>query len=120
MVCVPRHDVLVHYLGPELCQRAAAAEIAMPIEIGLAIDDCHYQLSLYGRRAKLTSGKIGENNLVCSRKTWVRLLLGSVDASSALLAEKLTASTSSARRYAEVLFPAVPLWHSPWADLPIG
>lgn len=120
MVCVPRHDVLVHYLGPELCQRAVAAEIAMPIEIGLAIDDCHYQLSLYGRRAKLTSGKIGENYLMCSRKTWVRLLLGSIDASSALLAEKLTASTSSARRYAEVLFPAVPLWHSPWADLPIG
>ncbi len=120
MVCVPRHDVLVHSLGPELCHRAASAEIALPIEIGLVINERHYQLSLSDRRAKLISGKIGENHLICSRKTWVRLLLGSVDASSALLAEKLTASTPSARRYAEVLFPAVPLWHSPWADLPIG
>lgn len=120
MVCVPRHDVLVDYLGPEFCQRVTEAEISTPIEIGLAIDNRHYRLSLYNRRAKLTSGKIGENYLICSRKTWVRLLLGSMDASSALFAEKLTASTPSARRYAEVLFPTVPLWHSPWADLPIG
>jgi len=75
-------------------------------------------VSLDSRQGR-PDGVVKEADLLGKPWRW-RLLLGSVDASSALLAEKLTASTSSARRYAEVLFPAVPLWHSPWADLPIG
>ena len=119
-VCVPHDETLVHYLGPELLHRATSGNCPLPVTIGLVIDGHPYQLSITGDGAKLVDGKVGGDYLACSQKTWLRLLLGSLDASAALAAESLTASTVTARRHAEVLLPSVPLWHSPWDDLPIG
>ncbi len=119
-VCVPHDETLVQHLGPELLHRATSGDCPLPVRIGLIIDGYPYQLSLTEAGANLVDGEVGRHYLACSQKTWIRLLLGSLDAPAALAAESLTASTVTARRYAEVLLPAVPLWRSTWDDLPIG
>lgn len=120
MLFVPAERQLVRCLGPELLDRKLSSVVPVPTELGWLVGNKQYRILFTGRGARLVAGDIGSDHLACSRNTWLRLLLGIVDARSAFTANKLTASTVAAREYAEVLFPLIPLWRSSWDDLPIG
>ena len=97
--------------------RVRAAELDLPLELGLCIDGKKYTLNITPRSAKVTRGKIGRNYISVSKNVYSQLLLGVVSAKKAAANERLQASTRIAAQFAEALFPQLPVWLPPLDDL---
>jgi predicted N-acetyltransferase YhbS len=104
-------------LGPQLHQRAKAAGLARPCELGLLVGDEKYSVSLTRRGVKLIAGKLGRSYLACTMASLSQLLLGHLDVHAATATGRLTASTRVAVETASALFPRLPMWRPPWDDL---
>ncbi len=104
-------------LCQELHQRAEAAELPRPCELGLRVEDHKMRLVFTRRSVKLIRGKLGRSYLDCNIADFTRLVMGHLDLDEAVKTGRLTASTRTARQTAQSVFPRFPLWRSPVDDL---
>ncbi|MBX9788386.1 MAG: GNAT family N-acetyltransferase [Pirellulales bacterium] len=100
--------------------RAEAARLDRPCELGLLVEGERWQIILTRRSAKLVPGKLGRSYLSCNWAELTRLLLGHSGADEPLEAGRLESSTKLAADIARVLFPMLPLWHSPLDTVLMG
>ena len=105
-------------LFPLLLERARLANLSLPCELGLLLDDQKYRLVLTRRSAKILPGKLGRSYLTCSSSNLTALLLGHEDLAHPAACPQLVFSTSVAQEIARTLFPQLPLWLPAWDDLP--
>ncbi|MGE0534569.1 MAG: GNAT family N-acetyltransferase [Pirellulales bacterium] len=100
--------------------RADATRLARPCELGLLVEGSRWQIVLTRRSAKLVPGKLGRSYLCCNWAELTRLLFGHSGAEESLAAGRLESSTRLAGDIAQVLFPKLPLWHSPLDTILMG
>jgi hypothetical protein len=106
--------LLLRQLENEFFQRAQRAGLSLPCELGLDVSPLKLHLRLSRRRLQLTPGKLGRSYLRTDAAMLARLVLGMADASQAVDSGKLFASTRLALETAQVLFPPLGFWSSPW------
>lgn len=100
-----------------LHQRAKAAELSLPCDLGLMIAGQRYVISIRQRTVKLLQEKLGRSYLECELTDLMKLLLGHLDVAEAADAGKISASTRVATETASVLFPQLPFWRPAFDDL---
>ncbi len=105
-------------LGPQLHQRAKAAGLSRPCELGLLLGPEKLSVVVTRRSVKLIAGKLGRSYLACTTASLAQLMLGHLDVEAATATGRLTASTRVAVETASALFPRLPMWRAPWDDLP--
>jgi len=101
-----------------LHERAKAASLPRPIELGLLLDGEKHQLAITRRGVRLETGRLGRSYLTCTTALLTQLLLGHLNVKQAVAAKHLSASTQIAAETAAVLFPKLPFWLPPLDDLP--
>ncbi len=101
-----------------LYQRAKAAELSLPCELGLLVDGQRYLLSVRPRTVKFIADKLGRSYIECGRNGLTKLLLGHLDVAEAVASGRLLASTRVASEAARTLFPQLPFWRPTFDDLP--
>lgn len=106
--------LLLRQLEGELLERASRAALSLPCELGLDVSPIKLHVRLSRRRLQLKPGKLGRSYLRTDQSTLARLLLGMADAGQAVESGKLFASTRLALETAQVLFPPLGFWSSPW------
>jgi len=103
-------------IGPELQRRLAAAG-RKQAELGFSLDGEKRLLTVSRRGVRFKRANLGRNYLRLNQAEFVRLLLGH-DALPATTAHgRIYASTRLASDTAQVLFPPLALWRSPWDEL---
>jgi predicted acetyltransferase len=107
----------VTQLCPALHERAKAAELPRPFELGLLIGGEKHRLVFSRRSVKLVSGKLGPDFLAMRLGPLTHMLLGCVGASELAAAGRAEVSSDRVRKLAQILFPLRPLWFPPWDDL---
>ncbi len=105
-------------LLPQLHERAKAADLPRPCELGITLNDEKYRLVVNRRGVKLSPGKLGRSYLGCNRSVLTQLLLGHLKVKDATESGRLETSTQVATEIAGILFPPLPLWRPPLDDLP--
>lgn len=115
MYHVPNIDQFLSAILPELSRRAGEAGAALPLELGLTVDDrrwlLHIEASAAGSRVE--PDKLSRRHLTLSAATFVRLLLGHIDVERASEEDGFESSTGTALDAARVLFATRPVWRSP-------
>ncbi|HEX4148374.1 MAG TPA: hypothetical protein VHY20_05275, partial [Pirellulales bacterium] len=86
----------------------------LPCELGLDVAPHKLHLRLSRRRLQLRPGKLGRSYLRTDAGTFAQLLLGMIEAGEAVERGALFASTRLALETAQVLFPPLGFWSSPW------
>ena len=114
IACVPSEKLLIRRLGPELMRRWRPVYAGRSAELGWGLGERSCRLTLSDKGAKLLTGGAGSDRLICSHQIWMRLLIGELNAPAAFAADLLEASTPTARRLAETLFPELPVWRPAW------
>jgi predicted acetyltransferase len=104
-------------LCPELHNRAEAAGLTRPCELGILVDGEKYRLVVSRRSVKFGRHKIGRSYLSCGGTHFTRLLLGHLDIDEALAEGRLRASTQLAAETARALFPRLPVWRPPLDEM---
>jgi len=104
-------------LQPTLHDRAQAAGLRRPTELGLTVDDRRLRVIATRRSVKVQNGTPPRASLKLSSADFTRLLLGHLDLPKAVAENRVTASSRTAVELAGVLFPRLPLWHPPMDDL---
>ena len=101
---------LLRRLCGEFCRRAHEARLSRPIELGLLVDGCKYQIEVGARSASVTESQMGRSYLRLNVADFTRLVLGQLDTDRALKEDRLVPSTTLARDVGRVLFPPLPFW----------
>lgn len=109
---------LVSLLKPEWHRRAVDGGLAIPCELGWAVDGQKQMLEITRRNAKLTHGRFGRNYVQCGATAFAQLLLGQLDVDEAAATGQITTSTRLAAESTRVLLPRLPFWCPPLDDLP--
>ncbi len=118
MVRVVNAAALVRKLESDLVERARAADLPAPVELGFSVDGQKHVLTVTRRTARLERGRLGRSYLSLGENEFTRLLLGHGDLAEASAQERVIASTQTAIEVAQILFPKQPLWRPSWDDLP--
>jgi hypothetical protein len=118
MVRVVNPAALVRSMEGELVERARAAELPAPVELGFAVGGQKHLLTVTRRTARLSRGRLGRSYLTLKENEFTRLLLGHGDVAEAAAGERIVPSTQTAIEVAQVLFSRQPLWRPSWDDLP--
>lgn len=105
-------------LCPTLHERAKAASLPRPLELGLMLNGDKYQIAITRRGVRLEPGRLGRSYITCNTDQLTQLLLGHLNVKQSVAAERLQASTQVAIESASVLFPKLPFWLPPLDDLP--
>jgi predicted acetyltransferase len=100
-----------------LYQRAKAADLGSPCDLGLMIEGQRFVISVRQRTAKLLQEKLGRSYLECELTDLTQLLLGHLNVAEAVDAGRISASTRVAAETASVLFPPLPFWRPAFDDL---
>jgi hypothetical protein len=108
----------IKLLGRQLGQRAKAAGLQRPCQLGLLVNDERYQLVVSRKNVKLIPGTLGRSYLKCSRHEVVQLLLGHLNVRESVASGRVIASTRVALETAGALLPRLPFWRPPWDSLP--
>ena len=98
--------------------RAKAAGLALPLDLGLLIDDQRLAISVRQRSVKLVPGKVGRSYLECGVGEFTRMLLGHTEIEQAIEAGAVRASTRTAIDAARVLLPRLPIWRPAFDLMP--
>ncbi|MDA1053254.1 MAG: GNAT family N-acetyltransferase [Planctomycetota bacterium] len=98
-------------------ERAKAAGLDLPCELGLMIEGRRYVISIRQRTVKLLHEKLGRSYLECRLTDLTQLLLGHLKVADAVDAGRLNASTRVATETANVLFPQLPFWRPAFDEL---
>ena len=122
-------DRMLQRLSAELFDRAKSAGLVLPLDLGFAVENHKYQLSIalaaqdlppgdghQATTANVGSGSVGRSYLRLGASAFSQLLLGAVNGVSESVA--IEASTKIAREAASALFPGHSLWRPPFDDLP--
>jgi hypothetical protein len=117
MAKVPDPLAALEWLAPQLHQRADAASLPRPCELGLVADGARLCVALSRRGVRIASGQPSRAHVRLSQADLTRLLLGAIDVERRLEQGRMTASSRLAVRIAAALFPKLPLWRSPLDDL---
>lgn len=105
-------------LMPVLHERAQAAELRRPTELGFVVDDdLRLMVTATRRSVRAERGSAGRNLLRISSADFTRLLLGHLDLDGAIGEGRVKPSNRGAVQTAAALFPRAPLWHPPLDDL---
>ena len=116
---------MLERMAAEFVHRARRSKLALPLDLGLAVDRDRYQLSIADSAAEtrngssaaavtVTAGSIGRSYLRLSSTQLTRLLLGLVDWDNATGIE---ASTKLAEQAGTALFARQRIWRPPLDDL---
>ena len=100
-----------------LHQRAKAADLSMPCDLGLMVEGKRYVISIRQRTVKLLQEKLGRSYLECRLTDLTQLLLGHLKVTDAVCAGRINASTRVAAETASVLFPQLPFWRPAFDEL---
>ena len=98
---------------PELARRAIESGTALPVELGISVDDERWLIHVDGKDSRVEPEKLSRRHLTLSPSGLVRLLLGHIGIDAASEEEGFVASTSTAIDAARILFPPEPIWRSP-------
>jgi predicted N-acetyltransferase YhbS len=98
---------------PELARRAAVSGSAMPLELGICVDDDRWLIHVDGKNSRVEPEKLSRRHLTLTQPALVRLLMGHTGIAAASDEEGFIASTSTALDAARILFQPVPIWRSP-------
>ncbi|MFH1268463.1 MAG: GNAT family N-acetyltransferase [Planctomycetota bacterium] len=109
---------LLRALAGELHRRAEEAELARPVELGLAVDGKKYRLALTPERVEVVGRNLGRSYLRLNVADFTRLVLGRLDWDEALSDGRVEPSTNIALDAGRALFPTLPLWLLPLDNLP--
>jgi len=97
---------------PELVLRAREAGAALPLELGLTVDDRRWLIHI-GSNSRVEPDKLSRRHLTLTPSALVRLLMGHSGIDQALAEEGVESSTSTGIEAARILFPVQPIWRSP-------
>jgi hypothetical protein len=98
---------------PELAQRAVASGCALPLELGISVDDDRWLIHIDGKNSRVEPDKLSRRHLTLTQPALVRLLMGHTSIAAASDEEGFIASTSTAVDAARILFQPGPIWRSP-------
>jgi hypothetical protein len=98
---------------PELSRRASESGGALPLELGLTLDDERWLIHIDGKNSRVEPDKLSRRHLTLTPSAVVRLLMGHTDIATASDEEGFIASTSTALDAARILFQPEPIWRSP-------
>jgi GNAT superfamily N-acetyltransferase len=100
---------------PELSARADASGLALPVELGLQVDDSKWLIKAGGGKGKagVERDKLGRRYLTLNLPAFTRLALGHTGIDRAIEQDGVDPATATALDSARVLFPPVPVWRSP-------
>lgn len=106
-------------LLPVMHERASAAAIRRPVELGIVVDelDLKLRLTVSRRSVKVAKAPLGRNWIKLSDADFTRLLLGHLNIAEAAADGRVPSSSRAALQTAAVLFSQLPLWHPPLDDL---
>jgi predicted N-acetyltransferase YhbS len=98
---------------PELTRRAAESGIALPLELGISMDDERWLIHIHGKKSYIEPEKLSRRYLTMDASVLVRLLMGHTGIDAASEEDGFSASTATALDAARILFPPQPIWRSP-------
>ena len=105
-------------IAGQLHQRAEAANVPRPLELGFLVDGKKYRLMLTLNGVRAAGCNTGRSYLRLNVADFTRLVLGQFDWDRALLEGRLEASTNIALKAGQALFPHLSLWRPPFDELP--
>jgi GNAT superfamily N-acetyltransferase len=108
----------VTQLCPALHERAKAADLPRPFEVGLQLGAEPYRLTFSRRSVKLVPGTPGPDRLDLQLGAAAQMLLGHASATDLATAGRIGVTSLKALELARTLVPRRPLWLPPWDDLP--
>jgi hypothetical protein len=97
-------------------QRANAAGLARPLELGMLVDGRKYQIEIMGS-GRASADMLGRSYLRLNVADFTRAVLGQLDWDRALEQGRVAPSTELAADAARVLFPSLPFWRPLLDDL---
>jgi hypothetical protein len=100
-------------IRPELHRRAVESGAALPLELGLTVEDQRWLLHLDTEGSRVEPEKLSRRHLALRPAAFVRLAMGHTGIDRALAEDGVEASTSTAIDAARILFPIRPIWRSP-------
>ncbi len=109
---------LVARLSVAWSDRSHDSPLELPLELGMLVDGQKWHLTLDVAGARMVKGKMGRSYVACDSTTWTALLLGYLDAATALATGRLSPSTALAATAAQALFCRTRIWRPPWDHLP--
>ena len=98
---------------PELSRRARESGVALPIELGLTVEDHRWLLHIGDKEARVEPDKLSRRHLGLSSAAFVRLVMGHSGIDRAIAEDGAESSTATAVDAARILFPIRPIWRSP-------
>jgi GNAT superfamily N-acetyltransferase len=98
---------------PELHRRAVESGAALPLELGLTVDDRRWMIHIERSRSRLEPDKLSRRHLTLTPSAFVRLAMGHSGIDVAVTDDGVESSTSTAIDAARILFPTRPIWRSP-------
>ncbi len=98
---------------PELARRALESGTALPVELGISVEDERWLIHVDRKESRVEPEKLSRRHLTLSPSGLVRLLLGHTGIDAAAEEEGFVASTSTAIDAARILFPPQSIWRSP-------
>ncbi len=104
---------LLRRLGQEFLQRADAAGLPRPFDLGLLVEGRKFQIEIGREEVKATTQRMGRSYLNLNVADFTRLLLGDLDWQRAKADGRLEVSTQLADEAGQALFPRLPLWYPP-------
>jgi predicted acetyltransferase len=110
---------IAHYvrvIEPLLIQRAQAANLTIPCELGLLVEGTKHALTISRTDARLHGGRLGRSYLTLKWNELTRLLLGHSDPAESVEQQRITPSTQTAFDTMRVLFPKLPFWRPRWDE----
>lgn len=113
MYHIPDLGRFLNCILPELARRASESGCALPVELGISLDDDRWLIHVDGKNSRVEPDKLSRRHLTLSASALVRLLMGHTGIAAAADEEGFIASTSTALDAARILFPPQPIWRSP-------
>jgi GNAT superfamily N-acetyltransferase len=111
---------LLRSMRGEFRRRAERTDLALPAELGLAVEGKKYHLAVGPSAVKVASSRLGRSYLQLNVADFTRLVLGQLNWDEASCDGRLAASTQLADKVGRALFPALPLWRPPLDDLQVS
>lgn len=102
----------------DMHRRAKDAQLNLPFDLGLLIDDERLVVSIRPRSVKCVKEKLGRSYLECGVNELSQVLLGHLDIADAVQAGSIRASTRTAVEAASVLLPRLPIWRPTFDEMP--
>jgi predicted acetyltransferase len=113
MYHIPDLGRFLNCILPELTRRAAESDCALPLELGISVDDERWLIHINGKKSHIEPAKLSRRHLTMDPAVLVRLLMGHTGIDAAAEEGGFIASTSTALEAARILFPREPIWRSP-------